>query len=914
MAAVIVSSGRKLSSVHTTSSYDPLGRQVSTTNPVSGTSITTYNATEQVAAQDAQGNVTRESYDAAGRLIQATDALTGTVGYGYAAAGNTTAITSGDTSGNVIQVETRQYDALNRAIADTVAGPNGASPQTTTTRYDPDGNTYQVNQPTGATTVDTYDLADDLVTSETDGAPVLSATHQNQSTYRYDAAGNGVETADPDGRDTTTTFDGDSRAVSEVSTTPGVTGTTTLTTTSQYDPDGNTLAQTVQTRDPSGNVQTFTNSATFDAADNQTSATDNGLTTAYGYDAAGQQRTETIQNGASTVTTTLDPQGRETALAEGGYTSSFSYNSNDLPLTATLPGGIQEARAYDPNSRLTGLTASGPTQVPATTTLHSAYAYGYDAAGRVNSTTTLSGTDALGYDAQGRLTQECGPQVVIKGGDGCYHYTYDADGNLLTALDDQVGVTDLYTYTNPLQPDQQTQGGATTSPATATIAFGYDGAGNTTSISDPVALADPSSAPYKKDARNDSFGYDALERVVRVTRLESTKVGTDTIVTPFTATIAYNAAGLRSDYLLTPDPRTGKQPVDTRFSYRGGELAQAVVVAVTGTLYTNTFVYRADGTPYELIRSDPTGTARYWYETDGMGSVVALTDVNGKVMDRYGYDSWGEPVIDDRVNEMVPQQLRYRGYYYDEALTYYWVDGRYYDPEAMRWLQPSSPNTHDYAYAADDPADVMLNVTGFGHAATGPMPRDEPQPGGDGGAIGDESFDPDPVALLPEYATEADVQALMADTNKFFARQYQLTRPNAIRALTGPPGTTSVKVAGVNGQGADIRFYRNEELLMRREIKALASEKQFQKRLSEGAGQAEYGQGARDGLEVWIQVRANPEFDLPTLNKERQFWFNRLRGFQMDPNRRNLAQFSRVRVTVIDTRSQRLLNNARVVP
>ena len=581
-----------------------------------------------------------------------------------------------------------------------------------------DGNVYQVNQPTGTTTVNTYDPADQFVTSETDGAPVLSATHQQQTTYRYDAVGNQIETVDPAGRDTTTRYDADNRVTQSVD----ITGTSTITTTSQYDPDGNTLQTTTQTQSGTAPVQTTTDTATYNAADWTVSATDNGLTTSYGYDASGQQRTETIQNGGSTVATTLDPQGRETALAEGGYTASFGYNSNDLPLTATLPGGtpgIQEAFTYDANSRLTGLTANGPTQVPATTTLHNAYGYGYDASGRVNSTTTLSGTDSLSYDAQGRLTQECGPQVVIKGGDGCYHYTYDADGNLRTAADDHVGVTDLYTYTNPLQPDQQTQGGATTSPATATIAFGYDGAGNTTSISDPVALADPSSAPYKKDARNDSFGYDPLGRVVRVTRLESTKVGTDTIVTPFTATISYNAAGLRSDYLLTPDPRTGKQPVDTRFSYRDGELAQAVIVAVTGTLYTNTFVYRADGTPYELIRTDPTGTTRYWYETDGMGSVVALTDQNGKVMDRYGYDSWGEPVTDDRVNEMVPQQLRYRGYYYDEALTYYWTgDGRYYDPEAMRYLQPDAPGG-SYVFAGDNPATISDGVQSLADAYKG---------------------------------------------------------------------------------------------------------------------------------------------------------------------------------------------------
>jgi len=383
----------------TTSSYDPLGRQVSTTDPVSGTSITTYNATEQVSAQDPRGNVTSESYDAVGRLIQANDALTGTVRYDYDAAGNTLAITTGDTLGNVIQVETRQYDALNRAITDTVTGPGG-TPQTTTTRYDPDGNVYQVNQPSGTTTVDTYDLADDLVTSETDGAPVLTPTHQNQSVYRYDAAGNQVETVDPDGRDTVTTLDGDNRAVGEVSTTPSVTGTTTMTTTTGDDPDGNTLAQTVQTRDPAGNVQTSTDTAIYNAADWTVSATDNGVTTQYGYDAVGQQRTQTYQNGAATATMTLDAQGRLTALGDGaGHTDSFAYNANDQTTAITLPNGVAEQASYDANGRLTAWHDPGPGQ-------NVTYAYDYDAASRVTAFTAVSGADTLTYDTQSRLISD----------------------------------------------------------------------------------------------------------------------------------------------------------------------------------------------------------------------------------------------------------------------------------------------------------------------------------------------------------------------------------------------------------------------------------------------------------------------------------------------------------------------------
>ncbi len=337
--------------------------------------------------------------------------------------------------------------------------------------------------------------------------------------------------------------------------------------------------------------------------------------------------------------------------------------------------------------------------------MSSAYAYGYNAAGWITSATTLSGTDVITHDASGRLTDECGPQVVTP--NHCNHWTYDANGNLLTAVGD-AGATDVYTY-SATQINAQVAGGSSTSPPTATIALAYDGHGDTTSISNPVSLT-PSDPGYQKYALAESFAYDAQQRPITVTRLVADKVNGQTLVTPLTATMQYNADGLRSDYYLTPDPRTGKQPVDTRFAYRAGQLASATVTDSTGTLlYKNTFLYGPGGEPLELVRTNPNGTtSRYWYVLDGQNNVVALTDQTGKVVDRYAYDSWGEQTSNDAVDETVPQQLRYRGYYYDEKLTWYWVTTRYYDPEGMRWFQPDPSDldgVHTYAYVGDDPVD-----------------------------------------------------------------------------------------------------------------------------------------------------------------------------------------------------------------
>jgi YD repeat-containing protein len=119
-------------------------------------------------------------------------------------------------------------------------------------------------------------------------------------------------------------------------------GTTTITTTPGFDPDGNVLSQTMQTAG-----QTHTSTATVNAADWRTSTSEEGLLTAYGYDGAGRLRTQTVLGGAP-MTTTLDAAGRATSIGEsvGGttpYTSTFAYNANDLPVTMAVVSGIRRA-------------------------------------------------------------------------------------------------------------------------------------------------------------------------------------------------------------------------------------------------------------------------------------------------------------------------------------------------------------------------------------------------------------------------------------------------------------------------------------------------------------------------------------------------------------------------------------------
>src|SRR5579883_615619 len=343
------------------SSYDPLGRLVSRTDPVQATTLTTYTATEPVASQDAKGNVMQDAYDAAGRVITTTDALQGTTVYTYDAASNvlTTALSAGGAS-SPIQVEGRQYDALNRVVTDTIGAP-GQPPSTTVTSYDQDGHVQQVEQPNGDVDLSFYDPADQL--SATTLFPGLllnpvSAGAPRFLSYAYDAAGNQYRQTDADGRVQARSVDGDNRTTQ----TMVVPVTTILTTTQGFDPDGNTLTQTVTTTLSGGPSTTRSLTATVNAADWTTSTGDSSysttpLVTAYGYDAAGRPVMQSALTTTLPVTRVLDAQGRLTAQGESlagtsAYTGTFGYDPTDQPITSSLPNAVTTGTGYDAKGRL----------------------------------------------------------------------------------------------------------------------------------------------------------------------------------------------------------------------------------------------------------------------------------------------------------------------------------------------------------------------------------------------------------------------------------------------------------------------------------------------------------------------------------------------------------------------------------
>jgi len=729
----------------TTRSYDPLERLAAQTNPLGRTALYTYTAIALAATQDYSGSVTQYTNDPLGRPVTVLDPLNVPTSYGYDAVGNTTVMTTPLSVDGIMTttVEQRGYDALNRLATLSIQGGGAAptSPQVSTTSYDGDGNVVLQVSPGGGATGSTYDLADRL-----QGTSIFTNVVANTATVALpiaganitlDAADNATRLVDFSGQGHLATYDGANRVVQTSDCTFSCLNTPPITTTPSYDPDGNVVAltQTVGTT----STTTAASTMSYNGADWLVSQDDGQGPTQYRYDQAGRLRAESLLAVQGAVTATLNVNGLTTGLIDMGNVSpttgvnAFTYTAADLPSVETLNSGGSAARVtqtwgYDAGNRVTNVSATGP--ATATAALNQSYGYTYDPQGHTlgltytgdNPNSSSPRTQSATYAANGSL------QVVRGSGPGgTYSFTYDGNGNLLSSgagdtyhyQESTINGTQVPTPTNWLPNElidiTYGQPGPLAYQPGGDVGFSYDNSGN------PILLAAPNSASFFQ-----AFRYDAQNRLVQVA-ITGTSTHTDN-----TIAIAYNARGLRSRYTVTRRGRTAAS-FDEQFLYRGGQVGQ---VAVTGTQvitpFSETFLYRPNGSPLELLYTPRGGpTTRYWYVLDGRGDVVALTDSTGAVVDRYYYDAWGLPTSPDggitpSVSEKIHQPLRYRGYWFDgwddslgaapdqgwnaqAAVAWYWLGRRSYDPHLRRFLQPDPSkqgSLPDYTYANNDPLDV----------------------------------------------------------------------------------------------------------------------------------------------------------------------------------------------------------------
>ncbi|RIK04361.1 MAG: hypothetical protein DCC49_13465, partial [Acidobacteria bacterium] len=142
---------------------------------------------------------------------------------------------------------------------------------------------------------------------------------------------------------------------------------------------------------------------------------------------------------------------------------------------------------------------------------------------------------------------------------------------------------------------------------------------------------------------------------------------------------------------------------------------------MTGTV--REYLYAGGEAPTAMRARNSDGSySNYFFVTNTHGDVVALTDKDGNIANRYAYGPWGEAT---RVSEQVHQPFRYAGYRYEDGFDLYYLRARWMDPGTGRFLSRDSERGNQailtslnrYAYVGGSPATLY---DPDGHSPRGP--------------------------------------------------------------------------------------------------------------------------------------------------------------------------------------------------
>lgn len=376
------------------------------------------------------------------------------------------------------------------------------------------------------------------------------------------------------------------------------------------------------------------------------------------------------------------------------YTTSYAYNGADQLIQMTYPSGRTVAMTRNVLGQVASVaTTQGTTETVSSTmtyqpfgpmsgmiygnnlvqsrsydldyrltqiltmngVAHQDMAYTYDSANNItdiNNLVDIAKSQTLAYDALNRLSDATSNY-------GDIDYTYDAIGNRLSETIDAVAET--YTYdVNSHHLEQTVNGGVTD--------YTYDANGNTTSNTTNIF----------------TFGDN--------NRLKTSGIGASTL-----ATYTYNGRGERVK-------KDGNGITYYHYDQGGQLIAETDATGTTQVEY----IY-IDGQPVSIVTS---GTLNFIH-TDHLGTPQQITDATQAIVWKADYSPFGEAAM---TTELITNNLRFPGQYYDSETNLHYNWYRYYDPSTGRYITSDpigiSGGLNTYLYANGNPI-ILIDPLGL---------------------------------------------------------------------------------------------------------------------------------------------------------------------------------------------------------
>ncbi len=683
----------------TTLSFDASNRLVKITGPTGNQSSFTYDGMDNMlSAKNALGHEAKMSYDTRNRLKSAKDPDNNSAAYTYDGNGNI--ITASLPNGRQLNYT---YDALNRLTAVSDATSSIAS-----FVYDKNGNITSYTNATGAIITAAYDSLD-RIKSITDPLG-------NSSQFTYDKNNNIISATDREGRTSSYSYDSLNR------------------------------------------VKTFTDNNGFvitlgyDAQSNITSLKDqNDNITNYTYDSLNRRKRMTYPDGKY-VEFTYDKESNVTAIRRTDATViNYQYDSLNRVTSRTMPGGEVYTFTYDKLNRVLTATNNNGTitftydklnRVTSENFDGRTIRYNYSIAGRTQTTIYPDSTTVIKeFSTRNRLTKILKDSVTVA------EYAYN-NANQLTQKSFANGVSSSmqYDYANRLS--------SITTGTMQNTSFTYDKEMNKTAIS---RLNNPT--------LSEQFTYD---NGYRLTNYKRGPVGSPVIQNSYTYDAvgnrtAANLNGAATTYAVNNlNQLTGVNSTSFTFDDRGNltydgtfyktydaenrlikdSSSPSTVITygydainrrVTKTINGNTLKYTYSGVaPIEErnssnvllnrtvfngflspVMNEKNGN-QFYYHPNELGSVEAISNNSGRLLESYRYDVYGKLSRYDSLNNPLAGSLAgnrfgLTGQEYDSATSSYRFFYRNYSPETGVFNQRDLIEYGDgmgmYQYVGNNPAN-----------------------------------------------------------------------------------------------------------------------------------------------------------------------------------------------------------------
>ncbi|RIK03837.1 MAG: hypothetical protein DCC49_13805 [Acidobacteria bacterium] len=280
---------------------------------------------------------------------------------------------------------------------------------------------------------------------------------------------------------------------------------------------------------------------------------------------------------------------------------------------------------------------------------------------------------------------------------GGSRYSYDTLGRLVAAHDAELGDDYEYQYDLASNRTEVRKNGELTQALSFTTAdeidtalhpeYAYDLAGR--------LISDTTASGEKRSYHWDGYG-----------RLSGIDLYSPTTGHAENLRLSYDASGRLSERREYIDLTW---PVSHLFYHYDGDRLVGEE-DMTGTV--REYLYAGGEAPAAMRSRNTDGSySNYFFVTNTHGDVVALTDRDGNIVNRYAYGPWGEAT---RVSEQVHQPFRYAGYRYEDGFDLYYLRARWLDPNTGRFLSRddyrgnprSVASLNRYAYAFGRPTSV----------------------------------------------------------------------------------------------------------------------------------------------------------------------------------------------------------------